>query len=294
MYYSALMKVNRRRIRADVKKEEALTTSQASEIQQKRMSLQKRIAAFRRLQTVYMPGVAMKLAAENARHDGPQDIEDVRLWFPSELDSQLRTHGCHKGLSSMEEQLREAQCRDALDKIWNLERAKMHFIHHRNSNTWGQKAATRSHTLIDGITQKIQLTVSRYRNAHKALVALREPGDWETELRVLKDEDICSPNASAFDIENPDDLIGPDGRLKTKKRRKEIEKQLGEGRRVMSWIWFNAVGTTNEAGEKELNEGMSLCFLGAYLLLTSNWQFSVLSGLRAVLAPCAGRRKLCS
>jgi hypothetical protein len=268
---SVLIIFDRRRIRADVKKEEALTTSQASELQQKRMSLQKRIAAFRRLQTIYMPGVAMKLATDNAGDDGPHDIEDVRLWLPSELDSQLRTHGCHKGLPSMEEQLREAQCRDALEKIRNLERAKMHFIHHRNSNTRGQKAATRSHTLIDGITLKIQLAASRYRDAHRALVVLRGPGDWETELRVLKDEDICSPNASAFDIENPDDLIGPDGRLKSKKRRIEIEKQLGEGRRAISWIWFNAVGTENGAGEKELNEGVSEpCFLIVYLPLMSN------------------------
>jgi hypothetical protein len=289
------MTIDRRRIRADVKKEEALTTSQASELQQKRMSLQKRLTAFRRLQTIYMPGVAMKLAAENARDDGPHDIEDVRLWLPSELDSQLRTHGCLEGLSSMEEQLREAQCRDALDKIRNLERTKMHFIHHRNSNTRGQKAATRSHTLIDGITLKIKLAASRYRDAHEALVALREPGDWETELRVLKDEDICSPNASTFDIENPDDPIGPDGRLKSKKRRIEIEKQLGEGRRAISWIWFNAVGTENGAGEKELNEGVSEpCFFIVYLPLMSNGQSSVLSGLRAVPALYDGKKRLCS
>jgi hypothetical protein len=247
------MTIDRRRIRADVKQEE-LTTSQASELQQKRISLQKRIATFRHLQTVYMPGVVMKLAADSASDDKPHDIEDVRLWLPSELDTDLREHGCHKDLAKMEEQLREGQCRDALDKIRNLQCAKMHFIHHRNSNVRGQKRATRSHALIDGITQRVNLSATRYRDARNALVALRGPGVWEDELRVLKDEDICSPNASAFNIENPDDPIGPDGRLKTKKQREEIEKRLGEGRRTLSWIWFNGV-TGDETKGEELNEG---------------------------------------
>ena len=238
-----------------------MTTSQACELQQKRMSLQKRITIFRRLQTVYMPGVVMKLAEDNAQDDGPHDVEDVRLWLPSALEPKLRMDGCHKDLASMEEQLREAQCQDALGKIRNLERAKMHFIHHRNSYTRGQKSATRSHTLIDGIAQKVKLVASRYRVAREALVALRGSGQWENELRVLKDEDICSPNASAFDIENPDDVIGPDGRLKTKKRRLEIERQLGEGRRTLSWIWFNGVGTEDGTGQEELNEGTSLLFI---------------------------------
>jgi hypothetical protein len=264
-----LMSVDRRRIRVDLKRED-LTTSQANELQQKRISLQKRVIAFRHLQTVYMPSVAMKLSADSTSDDKPLDIEDIRLWLPSELDSDLRKHGCHKDLPGMEEQLREGQCQDALDKIRNLQRAKMHFIHYRNSNVRGQKRATRSHELIDGITHKVNLLATRYRDAHKALIALRGPGEWEKELRELKDEDICSPNATAFNIENPNDPIGPDGRLKTKKQHAEIEKRLGEGRRTLSWIWFNAVEAGDETGRQELNDGVLQWFFFSSALLTTH------------------------
>jgi hypothetical protein len=133
----------------------------------------------------------------------------------------------------------------------------MHFIHFQNSNIQGQRPATRAHTLIDGVTDKISLAASRYHDARVALLVLRGPGEWEEELHILNDEDICSPNLSTFNIENPDDMIGPDGRLKTKKQHKEIERlrQLGEGHRVLSWIWFNAVGKEGDGGV-ELDEGV--------------------------------------
>jgi len=203
-----------------------------------------------------MPGAGMKISEREAGHD-KHDVKDVLLCLPSQLEAGFREQACYKGLAFMEEQLRESQCQDSLDNIRNLQRAKMHFIHFRNSNTRGQKNATRAHTLIDGITDKIQLAARRYRDARIALLALRGPGEWEKDLRVLSDDDIRSPNSSKFDIENPDDMIGPDGRLKTKKQRLEIERrrQLGEGHRTLSWIWFNAFGT-DASGGGELNEGV--------------------------------------
>jgi hypothetical protein len=252
------MTIVRRRIRAAAK-EEDLTMTQAHDLQQKRISLQKRINGFRELQRVYMPVVEMKLK-EADDGDNQRDVEDVKLWLPSELDLTLREHGCHEGVASMEEELREGQCRDALDKIRNLQRAKMHFIHFRNTNTRGQRPATRAQNLINSISSKIHLATSRYRDARLALFHLRGPGKWEEELRVLNDEDIRSPNSSVFDIEDPDDMFGPDGRLKSKKQREEIErnKQLGEGRKTLSWIWLNVVG--KEDDDDELNEGELSCF----------------------------------
>ena len=75
----------------------------------------------------------------------------------------------------------------------------------------------------------------------------------------MNNDDIRSPNSSKFNIENPDDLIGPDGRQKTKKQHKEIERwrQLGEGHRMLSWIWYSAVGQGGE-GAAELDEGAVL------------------------------------
>jgi hypothetical protein len=233
-----------------------MTTAQASELQEKRITLDKQIARFRPLQCIYMPGIAITLSAANAESRSKSlDVENVKLLLPSALAPSLREMGCHPGLPAMEEQLREGQCREALDRIRYLEWAKMHFIHHRNRNIRGQKRYTRALTLIEHMNVRVRLAVLKYRTARSALLALRGPGDWEKELRELQDDDIRSPNATEFSIEDPNDLVGPDGRAKSKKQQVEVEKRLGEGRRLMSWIWQGAVVDGEDEG---LNESVWL------------------------------------
>jgi hypothetical protein len=245
-----MLEESQRRIRAESKKGEvSLTTIQATDLQEKRISLERRIAGFRSLQSFYMPGVSMLLSKDNENKAGVKiEAEDVTVWLPSALSSVLRQTGCHPDLPAMEENLREGQCRDSLDNIRCLERAKAHFITHRNKNVRGQKRYTRAAILIARMNDKINLAASKYRAARKALLSLRGSGHWERELRELKDQDICSPNSAEFTIEDANDVIGPDGRLKSKKQRDVIEKRLGEGRRLISWIWQAAIGDHEDEG----------------------------------------------
>ena len=83
------------------------------------------------------------------------------------------------------------------------------------------------------------------------------PGDWERELKELNDGDLTTPDGTEISIENPNEEIGPDGRLLSKKRRVALERGLGEGRRVVSWIW-TVKGSAGNGEDDGLNEGKSI------------------------------------
>ncbi len=68
-----------------------------------------------------------------------------------------------------------------------------------------------------------------------ALFALRGPGDWESHLRVLNPGDVQSFQGSDF---NADILLS-----------------VGEGHRVMSWIWL-VEGGLGDGSEKDVIEGL--------------------------------------
>jgi len=56
-------------------------------------------------------------------------------------------------------------------------------------------------------------------------------------------------------IEDPDDTIGADGRKKSKKQLEALAKGLGEGRRIISWIWVSS-GLAGDGGDEGLNDGL--------------------------------------
>ena len=100
----------------------------------------------------------------------------------------------------------------------------------------------RSAYLLEQMNYKIKLAATKYCVARSVLLSIRSPGDWEMELRVLQDEDICSPMVAAFTIEDPNDAIGPDGYMKSKKQCMAIKKRLEEGCQLILWIWLGAIG----------------------------------------------------
>jgi hypothetical protein len=106
LLYEVICK-GRQRIHVLVKKE-TMMMGQATDLQNECVALQKQITGYQQLQTIYMPGVIMKVAEEDTS-DGKYNVEDFQLWLPSKLSVKLRVHGCHKGLAFMEEQLRESQ-----------------------------------------------------------------------------------------------------------------------------------------------------------------------------------------
>lgn len=218
-----------------------------------------------------MPAV-VRFLGEEARAEDDDDglIENEKIWFPSDLPKPVRMRGCFSGLVAMEDSLREAQCRDALERIRCLERAKLAMVQFRHNNIRGQKQLTRSKSSFEVLQDRTKRAVAKYRRAREALLALRGPGEWESMLRLLKDADVCSPGNHEFDIEDPNDPFGADGRLKPKKRGSAQEKKiaaaqqknrsitgerLGEGTRIISWIW-TVPGALGNGDDGALNEGI--------------------------------------
>lgn len=187
-----------------------------------------------------------------------RDIEHQRLWFPSDLEPDKRDHGCYTGLPEMEAKLRSAQCNDALERIRALQRARQSMLQFRNRQIRGQRKNTRAVASILRLEDKSKATAVKYCVARAALKALIGPGEWEKQLRVLKREDITAPDGSSVDIEDPTDDIGPSGkqkRPKTKKQASDAAKGLGQGKHAIGWIW--TVGTPLGDGEDVLmNDGM--------------------------------------
>jgi hypothetical protein len=95
----------------------------------------------------------------------------------------------------------------------------------------------------------------KYREARAALFKLIGPGAWENELRELSLKDLTTPDGTEISIEDPKNVIGPDGRQVSKKNRLIIERKLGEGYRAVSWIWMCAAATGDET-DAVLHEGL--------------------------------------
>lgn len=224
----------------------------------------RQLKQFRSMQDVYTPAAAVMLAqTEEAQQHLPEakrvqpEVEHQELWLPSALPANHRMHSCRAGLIDIETRLRQAQCLDALEKIRTLQRGRLSFIGFRNRNVRGQNPTTRAADTINRIEDKSKALAVKYRATRRALFDLMGPGDWERELKELNDGDLTTPDGTEISIEDPNEEIGPDGRLLSKKRRIALERGLGEGRRVVSWIW-TMKGSAGNGEDNELNEGKSM------------------------------------
>ena len=196
--------------------------------------------------------------------------EHQRLWLPSALPSTQRTHNCHKGLVDIEAKLRQAQCHDILDKIRNVQRGRLSFIGFRNRNIRGQNPNTRAQDTLNRLEDKTKSLAVKYRIARKALLELLGPGSWENSLRKLKKGDLTTPDGTEISIEDPDDTFKPDGRQQSKKQRTVEKLGLGQGKKVVSWIWTSAEAI-GDGSDEVLHEGRPpnncLCILLTVLLV---------------------------
>ena len=72
--------------------------------------------------------------------------------------------------------------------------------------------------------------------------------------------------STELSIEDPNEEIGADGRLLSKKQQVALQRGLGEGRRAVSWIW-RVKGSTGNGQDEGLNDGKS--FLVEYIMVLS-------------------------
>ncbi|KAJ7884955.1 hypothetical protein B0H13DRAFT_2235322 [Mycena leptocephala] len=242
---------SQRRIRLEAKGRTLLVADQSEKIAEMRFSFFSKLAKFRKLQAVYMPGAVWELEEEEDARDSempPPKAEDVKLYLPSGLCSVEREEGCRKGLPEMEAKLREGQCRDVLVLLRSRLHAKRHLLDYRDTGVAGQRAATRAFTLIGRIGERVDVAAGKYRRARLTLVALRgrETG---TTFRELKPCDVQLDEEREIDARARKKLgnIGS-----TKHRRQGLAMSSKE--RYLSWIWTEGGGPGEN--EKELHESV--------------------------------------
>ncbi|KAK6980521.1 CxC2 domain-containing protein [Favolaschia claudopus] len=211
-----------RRIIAQLKGTALVAADQDNKIQEWRHALLVKIGKFRALQKIYMPGSGRCLEEHEARRDTdlpPPAAERVKLLMPSEMQADTDDQrGCVPGLLEMEERLRVAQCENSLVSLRARLHAKRHFISFKNANIVGQVHSTKARTLIEQLGERVESYANRYRQGHKALMALKGSDAYPT-LRPLQPEDVRSLCWA----------LGGGARAPW--------NAPGTSKRVMSWIW---------------------------------------------------------
>jgi hypothetical protein len=277
----------RRRILAELKGLALVAPDWESRIQDRRLTLLTKLQKFRKLQAVFMPGVARLIEEEEEARDPdapPPKAEKIKLWMPNELEPADRVAGCVRGLVENEAKLRVAQCQNTLVTLRSRLHSKRFFISFRYSNLAGQRQATKANTLQDLIGDRVDACAEKYRAGHAALLRL-QGNSMDPRLRPLLQTDL--------------QLDGDDGEsdLAAKKKLAMIgsgrgarapRMAPGSSKKVMSWIW-TAQGGANE-GEEALHNCESACCKRTLILMFFIQPY-VSSGVARARASCAGRRR---
>ncbi|KAF7307926.1 CxC2 domain-containing protein [Mycena kentingensis (nom. inval.)] len=224
----------KRRIKNEVKGNTPMA-ERASQIDELRVSLLRKLRNIQRHHDTFMPGaVRLRLAEESLRDKDrpPPKAEDVKLWLPSDVPPMERGRACKRGLLEVEGQLRRAQCGDALARLRSLLHMKTHLVHHRNANAVGQRGTTRAGTLIGRVTNQIDREVAKYRQARRAMLSLM--GDaYAPELRELADKDVVVHTETESDAGARLRL----GRVGESRRARNEPSAAASG--AVSWIWWS-------------------------------------------------------
>jgi hypothetical protein len=223
-----------------------LAADQSERLAEMRVSFFSKLAKFRKLQAIYMPGAVRELEVEEDARDSdmpPPKAEDVKVYLPSGLRTTDREAGCRKGLPAMEGRLREGQCRDALGQLWHRLHAKRHLLNYRETNVAGQRAATRANTLIARIGERVDTAATKYRRARVALIALRGE-DACREWRDLKAADVQLDEEREIDARARKKL----GSIGSSKYRQQ-GPALSSKDKYLSWIWTDRGGPGEDEAE---------------------------------------------
>ncbi|KAJ7278653.1 hypothetical protein C8J57DRAFT_1502496 [Mycena rebaudengoi] len=243
------------RIRLEAKGRVLLTLGRKEKVEELRMAFLRKSRKFRNLQQVHMPGVIAEIEAEDDKRDPdlpPPLAEDVKLWLPSQLHGAARVAGCAVGLPEREAKLREAQCGDALGLLHQRLHVKHHLLNHRDDgNAVGQRAATRSYTLIGTLGECITTVAEKYRRARRALIWLRGAEACE-HIKGLMAKDITLDEDQEKDaaVRQKLSLLG------SGYRKKKGRATLSSKKKVFSWIWTEGGGPGPGEDEGALHDSV--------------------------------------
>ncbi|KAF7314619.1 CxC2 domain-containing protein [Mycena kentingensis (nom. inval.)] len=210
-----------------------LTADRETKLEEVRGSLLRKIARFRELQVIYMPGAASLIAAAEDRRDAnapPPAPEDIVLFMPSAVDPRASL----PGLRETEECLRLSQCQNTISQLRFTLHGKRWLIGYRDAHVTGQRMSTKSVKLIEDVTQKAVRIGERYRRAYAAL-------DMRLEATLQESDLDASRKLTTLGA-------GRGGRPS------RAMPTASQSRRTMSWIW-TAPGAFDD-DEAQLHDSM--------------------------------------
>jgi len=226
----------RRQLSFASKKKSAKSGTQKASLQEKRNVLTGQIKRWRELQLLYMPGAVAPpplTREDNTDENNDENVEDMSLVLPSALKPVERLAICRHRVAELEQQFRLAQLGDSLAELRRVRRIRRTLlINHRTQIAGqGQRANTRSRSVIGGIQERIDRFAQRYRAAYQALLQLNPSGNWQETYLELKDRDNRGPG-------------------------KEVEEEgVGDGSYAPSWIWLLNPRARDASGASDSDEG---------------------------------------
>lgn len=236
----------RRKLRAELKEKNRLTLTESRNIARRRAAIARRIIAWFSVQAVFMPAaIAFRSSLgaglsdiqrddHNSDEDDDEDeaedkgvslvngtkAEDIDLLLPSSPES-LAT----KSLLDKECRLRICRVEVHLSELRRLLRVKAGVMADKKANSVGQRAGTRSNTVLSEYRLKIDRTASYYTDERNIALRLDPSGHWQHRLMELKKADVRPIHANAPDEDARVAATSADDRV------------LREGQRSISWIW---------------------------------------------------------
>ena len=180
----------------------------------------RQIRKWKELQLVYMPGAITTLpqvSEDDFEDNDVETAENVPLLLPSSLDPENRKRVCLWQVAEHERLLRLAQLQDSLIELRHARKIRRTLLvnHHVQIAGQGQRANTRSHTVLNGVENRITKFVERYCVAYQALLQLDPAGNWQETFLELRDSDNRGPG------------------------KEDNEEGVGDGSYFRSWIWLS-------------------------------------------------------
>ena len=230
--------LNRQTVRFEAKSKRKQTVPQSTLIVEHRTALLKRIQRFREIQQIYMPDFDPDNTPTSV------DIEECKLYLPSDLLEADRQKYCPGDLTEMENRLRFAEAFDALESLRHHLRTRSAINRFKVANVTGQVRNTRARETQSRIDNKVQSAALQYRRSRNALVKLREHGPWEDILQVLEVSDVRALNEREMTAQEQQDIRRVQDRVEvvgeddvSPERVVATAAAVGEGQRRPSWIW---------------------------------------------------------
>ncbi|KAJ6593080.1 hypothetical protein B0H19DRAFT_1245897 [Mycena capillaripes] len=246
-----------RRLEIDVRALKDPTPTQKLAFLKRRTALLKQIHKFRQVQRVYMPalrGILTDAQRQMFDRNGEQVPEATRLFMPSEIPNRgLRGKICAIGLPEVEARMCMGEATEALEGVRQGLRTRTMTNHFRLRNYTGQGMMTKGQGILRQINIKIHICKLRHCYSRSALLTLRDHGDWEKDLHVLRDEDVRTLNERALTEEEKAQnahWAEPGGAIIEGGIARALGLAGGEGAHTLSWIWYT-IGVQRDGDEDD-------------------------------------------